>query len=514
MTNFHQHCRKQRVFMNFDLNREADIPLYRQVSNQIKEYIRTGTLAPGSQLPTIRYLAVANGLTRLTVQTAYAELQSEGLLEGIVGRGTFVATRFAPAPTAKIHLTRPPEPPWTWINQSLLADMLRLSEVPNILSFAEASPDSHTLPLRELRQAMSRVMQSSNVLDYGPVQGEPVLREEVAQLLLGRGIVTSPDNILIVSGGQQGLSLVLQSLSGPDDVMVIEEPSYPGLIELAAQRQQKVVSVPVDAEGLCVDQLEEICKLYAPKLVCTNPTFHNPTGLSHSPARRARLLELARQYDFTIMEDDVYGFLSFDQVAPLALKAADDALGRSGRVVYVTSFSKTLAPGLRMGAIVADWERLNIIMNTKRTTDLVCSSLIQHGLAEFLRRHRGGSHFQMLRQLYCERRDATLQALERYMPQCQWRKPDGGLCVWVKLPPGINEREFYLAAIERGVGFAPGQAFFAQLQAQPYMRLAYGNRTPVQMAQGIAILGQLLREQQARQRNLTARASRINSMLV
>ena len=494
--------------MQLSLQRNKDLPLYRQIANQIREYIRTGALPVGSRLPTIRELAREYGLTRLTIQNAYAELQAEGLVEAGVGRGTFVAEH-PPIPTS---LHAPPVPtlsPPSWLSQGILADMMRMTAHPDLLSFAQAIPEVSTYPTQELGRSLRITLEDPISLSYSSTQGELALREQVAHILLDRGIVTPPDLVMITSGAQQAIDLALRAFVSPEEIVLVEEPTYVGMIELAAQRGQRTVSVPSDAYGILPDALEAACKRYHPRLLYLIPTFHNPTGLSLSNERRQALLRLARTYDFLIFEDDVAGMLAYDDPAAPALKASDT----DGHVIYATSFSKVLLPGVRLGMLVAEEKHLLPLLAARRTSDLFSSPLLQHALADYLHRHHLSAHLQHVRPLYRARRDAMLSALQRHLSECSWTSPLGGFNLWVTFPEQINERDFYLQAIERGVGIAPGAAFFLQSQTRAHMRLSFGAHSSEHIERGIAILGDLLHEQLRFLQRLATRTGVASSLL-
>jgi DNA-binding transcriptional MocR family regulator len=496
------------LFMNLSLRRDDDLPLYRQIVNQLREYIRTGALPIGSRLPTIRGLAQQYGLTRLTVQTAYAELQAEGLIEAGVGRGTFVAEQL-PIPTTFQTSVTPILSPPVWLSQGILADMLRMTAHPDLLSFAQAIPEATTYPTQELSRSLRIALEDPASLGYSVTQGELSLREQIAHILLDRGIVTPPDHMLITSGAQQAIDLALRAFVSADEVVLVEEPTYVGMIELAVQRNQRLVGIPSDEYGILPDAVENACKRYHPRLLYLIPTFHNPTGTSLSNERRQALLRLAHTYDFLIFEDDVAGMLAYNDQSASALKASDT----DGRVIYATSFSKVLLPGLRVGMIVADEKYLLSLMAVKRTSDLFCSPLLQRALADYLHRHHLSAHLQRVRPLYRSRRDALLSALQRHLPECSWTNPMGGFNLWVTFPPQIHERDFYLAAIERGVGIAPGAAFFLQSQSYAHMRLSFGAQTPERIEYGMTILGDLLHKQLRHVQRLTTHTGLTNSLL-
>jgi 2-aminoadipate transaminase len=497
---------EEAAMLQIALRRESDVPLYRQVTEQIAGLIRRGALANGARLPTIRQLAEELGLTRLTVHSAYAELQAQGLIESTVGRGTFVAAR----PPAPARHSDAAEAPVQWRAHSVLADLVALADRPDLISLAQAMPAPETLPVRAFGKALRQALEAPGSLGYGSIQGDVGLREQVRRVALERGVAAHPDEVLITAGAQQGIDLALAAFAAPGEVVLVEEPTYPGALEVAARRGQRLVGVPMDADGMDIAALEAACAEHRPRLLYTVAAFHNPTGVSLSAERRQALLRVARAHNLLIVEDDVYGLLCYDAPAPPALKAED----ADGRVIYCTSFSKALMPALRLGAIMATPDQLAELAGVKHSSDLVCSPLMQRALAEYLREGRLDAHLQHARGLYHGRRDATLEALARYMPGCAWTQPAGGLNVWVTLPEGVGERDFCLDAIAQGVGVAPGRAFYGQLRSESHIRVSFGAHPPERIRQAIATLGKLLDEHLRRRTLLLARASREAGPLV
>ena len=405
------------------------------------------------------------------------------------------------------NLPWPPTVPWDI--QGLLA------EIPDqtggsVLSFAQAHPALETFPTRELTKALREVLNDPDALGYGAVQGELALREQVSRLLLDRSITTSPDRVLITTGAQQAIGLALNACTFPEDVVLVEEPTYPRVIELAALRRQRLVGIPLDADGISLSALEAACNRYHSPLLYLVPTYHNPTGTSLRPERHAALLRMARAHKMLVVEDDIYGMLSLDGPAPLPLKATDT----EGLVIYITSFSKIFTPGLRLGAIVAAPAYLPRLAACKQSTDLTCSPLLQRALADYLRRGYLPAHLQRVRTLYRERRDTMLAAVERYLPGCTCTYPTGGLNMWVTLPPQCNEQDFVRKARERGIGVAPGQLFFPEPRREACIRLSFGAQPPARIEEGVAMLGQVLQEQLKRQHEVVARAGREAGPLV
>lgn len=488
--------------MQLEIDRGHSRPLYLQVVEQMQERIRGGALAVGTRLPTIRALADELGLTRLTVHNAYAELQAQGWIESFVGRGTFVAmrpeVRRAPIMTAVM-------PPLPVRRHSILGEILEYSQQPGMISFAQAAPSPATFPVQEFNRAMQQVLAHDGraLFDYGCTRGERSLREQLAASLLDRSVEAPPEHLLVVGGAQQGIDLTLRSLLQPGDAVLVEEPTYLGMIERMDLQGLRLLGVPLDAEGIRLDALECLLQTQRPRLLYTVPTFHNPTGISMSLERRKGLLELAARYGLLILEDDIYGLLAFDAPALPPLKALDT----TGLVIYLTSFSKVLMPGLRLGVLAATPPLLDALVAAKRLTDMHAPQLIQRAFAEYLSRGSFPAHVRAVRAVYRERRDVMVAALRRTMPPgTNFTIPAGGLSLWLQLPPGVRALDVYLEALDRGVACTPGEAFYADQPARGYLRLSFASPEPDAIRCGISILGNLLHEQVARHGRLQRRA--------
>nr|MBA3826267.1 PLP-dependent aminotransferase family protein [Ktedonobacterales bacterium] len=382
--------------MELALNRASDIPLYRQVVEQLGELIRRGVLATGTKLPTIRALADTTGLTRLTIQNAYLELGALGYIESHVGRGTFVAARTPPG----ISRDAEAQPPVSWTTQGILADLL--CEPTTGISFARAMPDPASYPVRELQMMLREATEDPALLGYGSVGGDPLLREGVSRVLLERGVIAPPEAILITNGAMNAIDLTFRTLAQRGDVIFVEQPTYPGALEAAARQGLRVVGLPLDEEGVRMADLEAHLARYQPRFLYLVPTYQNPMGLCYSAARRVQLLALARAHALTIIEDDIYGLLPFERAAPAALKAHD----RDERIIYLSSFSKSFIPGLRLGMVTAPVAILANVARTKQHSDLSSSPLLQRALALYLRRGHLGTHLAAVRALYRERCEA------------------------------------------------------------------------------------------------------------
>lgn len=470
--------------MKIAVDRSREEPIYRQIVAQIRDQIRSGALPPGSRLPSVRDMAAEHGLTHLTVHSAYSELQAQGLVESHVGRGTFVAWD---GPRAVAKLSETPHHP-EWVEDGFIANLLRAGGQDDVVSFAQAFPAPETIPARELRRAAQIAMRRPGAFEYGPIQGHIELREQITTLLLARGVTAGPETMLVTAGAQQAIDVTLRACTEPGDTIVVEAPTYPGVLELAALRHLHVVGVPSDGGGIRVDALEAACAVHRPRLLYLIPTCGNPAGRTLAPERRASILRLAEDRDFLIVEDDIYGFLSFDSPSPPALKSDD---GRD-LVLYLTSFSKMLAPALRLGAIVAAPSLLPRLAAAKGSSDLVCSSVLQLALTEYLRQGLLTSHLATVTRVYRERCDVMVAAIERYMPGCRASEPEGGLSLLLQFPDGVSASNLASDALEAGVAIVPGQAFFPGVQTGSFARMAFGMQSPERIERGVIALGTVL----------------------
>jgi 2-aminoadipate transaminase len=469
--------------MQIKLNRGGPQPLYTQLAQDILRRIRSGALPPGARLPTVRELALQLGVTRLTVHSAYSELQAGGWVEATVGRGTFVAAHaesVAMLPESGRDLSPP----------SILNDMLRMVRLPGMrsLAMADAAPDLY--PTRDFGRALEEALASgAAVLGYTSSQGDPVLRTTLADLLRERAIHAGPDEIVITSGVTQGMSLVARTLARPGDSVIVEQPTYLGLLNILNSQGIRAIGAPIDDQGLVVAALEPLIQEHRPRFIYSIPVFQNPSGVCLSPARRVALLDLIQRYRIPLIEDDIYSQLAYEGVAPAALKANDP----NGLVLHLSSFSKLLLPGARIGYVVAAPHMISRIVAAKQADDLCSPPLLQRALALFIQHGWLASHLRRVIPRYRERRDALMTAMAQYFPSgIRWTTPHGGFCSWVALPPNISIADLYLAAAERGVAFAPGDVFFAERPPQPYIRLAFSSLPPELISEAIQILGQTI----------------------
>lgn len=474
--------------MQIELDRNSAQPIYQQLASTIQQRIRSGALPPGTRLPTVRQLAQQLSITRLTAHSAYAELAAGGWVEATVGRGTFVseqdnALRLPPAADLGHEVTP----------RGVLTDMLRMTQMPGLCSLAISDPALEGFPMRDWQRASEEALSTGGpqMLGYATAQGDIELRAALAHHLHDRGITVGPDEIMITNGVSQGMALTAEILARPGDTVLVEQPSYLGLLNCLHARGIEPIGIPLDDDGMQIDALEHAIRVHRPAFIYTIPTFQNPSGVCLSPERRRMLLEIAARTGVVVVEDDIYGRLSYEGAPPPALKADD----HHSNVIHLGSFSKSLMPGLRMGFMVASTSFLRQAVVARQASDLCSSLLTQRALALFVHHGWHNAHIRRSLPRYRERRDALLRAMEQHFPAgVFWTRPRGGFSCWVALPFGTSVTELYLTAIERGIAFAPGDVFCATPSSRPHLRLSFSTQAPAQLTDAIATLGDLLRE--------------------
>src|SRR6185369_6100887 len=364
----------------------------RQIQLHIERLIGQRLLGAGTKLPATRELARELGVNRTTVALAYDELVAGGWARAHVGQGTFVADQ---VPAAEAPRATTPRFDWTGFlsksAQVIAADARRRQEwsrgprpAPGLISFAGGMPDSGLFPTDAFRRVLNRVIREEGreLLQYYPARGYPPLREFLAGYLLRFGLEARPEQILIVNGSQQGFDLIARTFVDPGDVVAIEQPTYPRVLQVFRAFGAQHLAVPWDEQGPRADALERVLERHAPKLFYCQPTAHNPTGLAIAAERRAQLLALCARHQVPIVEDGFDGSLYYGQRPAAPLKAAD----RDGLVIYIGTFSKILFPGLRLGWLVAAPPVIERLQAAKQLTDLHTSALIQAAVHRFCER--------------------------------------------------------------------------------------------------------------------------------
>lgn len=387
---------------------------------------------------------------------------------------------------------------------SVIRELLKLTEQPEIISFAGGLPAPELFPVDAFQAACERVLaqHGSQALQYSTTEGYAPLREFIVNKMAQYGIRAAPENVLITSGSQQALDLLGKLLINPGDRILTERPTYLGALQAWRAYQAEFDSIPVDHDGLRTAELENaLCT--GPRFMYILPNFQNPGGVTLSLSRRRTLVEVADRYGIPIVEDDPYGELRFEgeHLPPLVVLDAEKLNGRShnghgyfqGNVIYLSTFSKTLAPGLRLGWIVAPASVIEHCVRAKQGMDLHTSIFVQMVAHEVVRNGFLKEHVQRIRRVYRERRDVMLAAMARYFPPgIEWTRPQGGLFLWATLPEPLDSAAVLQEAIANKVAFVPGSAFYPHDGGHNTMRLNFSNARPEQIEVGIRRLGEVL----------------------
>jgi 2-aminoadipate transaminase len=380
------------------------------------------------------------------------------------------------------------------MKSSAIRDLLKVAEQPGVISFAGGLPAAMTFPVPAVRRACERVLHDSSweALQYARSEGYGPLREWIAADVRRHGIEASPSQVLVTTGSQQGLDLLGKVLVDPGSTVLVESPTYLGALQAFAAMEPRFGAVDADAEGPDPQALRCAVQRDA-RLFYLQPNFQNPTGRTIGEARRRALVAVAADTGLPLVEDNPYGELWFDEAPPASL-----ASRYPEGTVYLGSFSKELAPGLRVGYMVAPSSLIPKLLQAKQAADLHTPGLNQRLVHEMVRDGFLAEHLPKVRTLYRQRRDAMLRALERSMPRgIRWNRPAGGMFLWLRLPSGVDAGELLDDAVRRGVAFVPGAPFFAGEARLNFMRLSFATATPEQIDAGVAALAEVLCEAMA-----------------
>ncbi len=392
------------------------------------------------------------------------------------------------------------------MGSSLIRELLKLTQDPAMISFAGGLPAPDVFPVKAFEDAACKVLQTygAQALQYSATEGYPPLRQWIVEHMDSYGIKAEVDNILVTSGSQQALDLIGKVLINPGDLILTESPTYLGALQAWRSYQAEYTSVPIDDKGLQTEYLEEaLCG--GPKFMYILPNFQNPGGVTLSLERRLKLIEIADRYGVPIIEDDPYGELRYEgeNLPPLVVLDAQHLNDRPdyrnghgfmrGNVIYISTFSKTLAPGLRLAWMVAPAEVIQRCVMAKQGMDLHTSSFVQMTAYEVLKDGFLKNHIRLIRQVYGERRDVMLDSLRQYFPPgARWTHPEGGLFLWVTLPEEIDTLALMPKALENKVAYVPGTAFFPDGSGANTFRLNFSNANPENINIGIRRLGEVL----------------------
>ena len=378
------------------------------------------------------------------------------------------------------------------MSSSIIREILKFAQMPDMISFAGGLPAPELFPIRAFEDACAHVLKSDGqrALQYSLTEGFGPLKEALAERMGKYGVTAGPDNILLTNGSQQALDLIGRVFIGAGDVIVTGKPTYLGALQAWRVYRPKIIGVPVDDEGMQMDALEAVLKTENPKFIYILPNFHNPKGVTLTLERRKKLVELAAKYGTPIVEDDPYGELRFEgeDLPPIVVLHKQN-------VIYLSTFSKILAPGIRLGWVVAPEAIIGKLVLAKQGIDLHTSTLIQMITHDIVKRGILKAHAKEIRRVYGERRHLMTTSMEEHFPKgVTWTKPEGGLFMWVQTPENINTMELLETAVANNVAYVPGTVFYPDETGHNTLRLNFSNAMPDRIVEGIKRLGRVLQE--------------------
>lgn len=472
---------------SLQVNAASDVPLYRQLRDQIRAGILEGTLADGERLPATRELAGLLGLNRTTVSAAYDLLIEDGLISGHVGRGSFVTYRSATGRMNWHELMNPGLP-----GTSFNAD----AEI----SFVAARPAELSFPLEEFRRTCTEVISSSeaaHILQLGSPAGYAPLRRYLLDTARQEGTALPSDDIVITSGCQQALDLVQRTFVSAGDTVAIEDPVYPGLKNVFAGAGARVIGIPMGRDGIEIEAAARVLKNERPRVLVVTSSFQNPTGTTLPAASRAALLRLVQEHRVVLVENDIYGDLRYEGERVPTLKQ----MSGSGDTILLRSFSKTAFPGLRVGWMIAPREVVRRVAEAKQWCDLHSDQLSQAVLLRFAESGRLDSHRAHMLSAGRERLHAVLDGCARHLTGiASYTRPEGGMSLWLKLADPIDSGELLPRAQREGVGYLPGKHFAVTKDQRSGLRLSFAGLPVDRIEKGVAVLGRVFAEEARRVR--------------
>jgi len=467
--------------MNIQIDKNSKTPLYVQLFEQIKLWIEEEN-KDNEKLPSIRKLSKEVGVNNVTVINAYKLLEQEGYVYSIEGSGTYV--KKSPFLEELEYIEDE--------NMGLMVSgILPLSK--NSINFASVSPTPDLFPVKEFKEALNQVLDRDEGLAflYPEINGYEPLRESIADFLLNNYNMKSTLNqIFITSGSQQALDIISRSMIQPGDMVFVENPTYSGAISVFQARGAKIIGIPMLEDGIDMDILKQHLKRFSPKFLYIMTNFQSPTTYSYSEEKKIELLKIAKEYDFLIIEDDVFTDLSFSYINKMPLKTMD----KNEIVIYIKSFSKVFMPGVRIGFFTLPKRLVKEVIKSKHTSDMTSSGFLQRAFDLYLRKNYWKNYIDKVKEVYSEKYNImskSLEKLKRY--DIEYSLPNGGLSLWLKLPESIDSTELYNECLSHGLNIVPGKIFFVDESIYSnYIRLSFSAVDKAEIIKGIDILDDIL----------------------
>lgn len=466
--------------LNVEVSRTSGRPIFAQLHEEIEGRIANGDLKPGTRLPPVRALAGALDLNPMTVARAYKDLAERGLIESRAGGGTRVRSPAFPAPKPPSRAAeQAPE-------RALLSERLyELSHAPGVIAFTANFPAVDEGCASEFKACLAEATSQDirALLHYDPPTGRSALRGSIADYLRERGIAAGDSEIIVTSGAQQAIDMVVRTLVAPGSPVIIERPAYYGVINTLRAVRARILEVPLEDDGMDIEKLEMLLSRHGPSLIYTNPTFQNPTGISTSEEKRTAILKLARKYGAPILEDDHCSELRYSGSSIPAIRASADA---GDAVFYVRSFGKVFLPGSRLGYVVAPAHARRSLLAAKAQMDLHTNAIMQEAMALFVARRNYIRIIEQMNKKYGIMQKALIKGFSLGMPGgTVVSRPQGGLSLWITLPESTDVSELYFRAVRRGVAFVAGEVFYASHVNPHTLRVSFGSLSQDALEEGI-----------------------------
>lgn len=380
------------------------------------------------------------------------------------------------------------------VSGSAVREILKLTQQPDMISFGGGLPSANSFPMEDLKDIIDGITKNmtASALQYGETEGYRPLREEIVKFMATKGVNTSVDDILITAGSQQGLDLIAKTFINKGDKIVVESPTYLAALQAFRMYEAEFIAAPVDADGVIPAELDKILQTEEHvKLVYMIPSFQNPSGRTMPTQRRKEIMQVIQKYNVVLIEDAPYEDLKYTEKQYPSMKSMDT----TGQVLYFGSFSKTVAPGFRVGYSIAAEPILSKMIIGKQSCDLHVSIFSQMVIAEYLRRGLMPDHLKQINMEYARKRDLMLKTLEETMPEgVVWTHPEGGLFLWLELPMHMSTNDLFMKALEKKVAYVAGDSFYATGEPHNAMRINFSNATEENIVKGVNALAEVIKE--------------------
>ena len=473
------------------IDKNSSIPLYIQVYNNIKKMIESEELKGGEKLPSIRTLAKKLNVNNITIVNAYNLLEKEGYIFSVKGSGTYV--RYGNYDVSQ------------YLEDNRDVQMMAEGVLPiskDCINFASVSPTPELFPIEEFKQSLIEVLDrdKGNAFVYPEINGYEAFRASISSFLnKSYNMNVDKNQVVVISGGQQGIDIITKTLICPGDYIFVENPTYSTAIASFKSRGAKIIGIPILEDGIQIDVLDEYAKKYKPKFLYMMTNYQSPTTYSYSEKKKKELIRLSEKYNFYVIEDDFLTDLNYDNKKKEPLKSIDNL----DKVIYIKSFSKIFMPGLRIGFMMVPKDLLTSIIKAKHTSDISSSGFLQRAFDLYLRKGYWQKHMENIKRVYAGKYQTMTKELAKLSKyNISFHDPKGGLSFWIKLPKEIDAIDLYNDCIKSNLAVVPGKIFFVDDSLYSnYIRVSFSAVSDEEIVQGISILENNLKKKYTNNNN-------------